>query len=314
MPLLTEDNTSNDQSAAVDETCTNEEEVQSFYDVVICGTGLVQSILASSLALIGKRVLHCDGQDLYGEMDASYNLLDLISWAKQQQQPSKFIRHLTDTTTTIPVNPRGSMALLQIHSYSTSFSEKEEEEISRKFSLDLSPAVLFANGPAVSGLISSSVSNYVEFMAIQGLFFLSSTGTLERVPSSKADIFQSMLLSPIEKRKFMKFLQLVMEYGELQKQQSEESFFSANLDTLNERQIQPCGMSLRRPQNKPIQKSSIDYLLPLTSTDADTSNQQLVSFQQYIQSQFQNSHLSNIIYHALCLQVLEASKKKIVFD
>ena len=328
MSLLTEDTTrNNDQSAAMAETCftTREEEVQSFYDVVIFGTGLVQSILASSLALIGKSVLHCDGQEFYGEMDASYNLADLISWAKQQeqqqqqQQSSKFIRSVraetTPTITTIPINPRGSMSLLQIHSYSSSFGEKEEEkEVSRQFSLDLSPAVLFANGPAVSGLISSSVSNYVEFMAIQGLFFLSSTGgTLERVPSSKADIFQSMLLSPIEKRKFMKFLQLVMEYGEVQQQPSEESFVSTNLDTLNERQIQPCGMSLRRPQNKPIQKSSIDYLLALTSTDTDDTNNnnnpQLMTFQQYIQSQFQNSHLSNIIYHALCLQVLEASQQ-----
>ena len=55
--------------------------------------------------------------------------------------------------TTIPVNPRGSMALLQIHSYSSSFGVKEEEkELSRQFLLDLSPAVLFAHGTTYSNI------------------------------------------------------------------------------------------------------------------------------------------------------------------
>ena len=44
------------------------------YDVVICGTGLVQSILASALARAGKSVLHCDAQGYYGELDAVLTL------------------------------------------------------------------------------------------------------------------------------------------------------------------------------------------------------------------------------------------------
>jgi len=35
------------------------------YDVIICGTDLIQSILSSALSRAGKKVLHCDGKYLY---------------------------------------------------------------------------------------------------------------------------------------------------------------------------------------------------------------------------------------------------------
>ena len=57
---------------------------KSGYDVVICGTGLVQSILASALARAGKSVLHCDGNDYYGETDAVLNLDHMATeWAQK---------------------------------------------------------------------------------------------------------------------------------------------------------------------------------------------------------------------------------------
>jgi hypothetical protein len=34
-----------------------------------------------------------------------------------------------------------------------------------------------------------------------------------RVPCSKADVFRSKLLSPVDKRRLMKFLQLISDYG-----------------------------------------------------------------------------------------------------
>ena len=57
---------------------------KSGYDVVICGTGLVQSILASALARAGKSVLHCDGNDYYGETDAVLSLDHMATeWAQK---------------------------------------------------------------------------------------------------------------------------------------------------------------------------------------------------------------------------------------
>ncbi len=56
---------------------------KSGYDVIICGTGLVQSILASALARAGRSVLHCDGNAHYGELDAVLSLDHLAEWAQK---------------------------------------------------------------------------------------------------------------------------------------------------------------------------------------------------------------------------------------
>jgi len=227
------------------------------------------------------------------------------------------------------------LATLHIHSYRQSWTQEEAQQ-SRKFVLDLMPRVLFANGPAVSGLISSSVSSYVEFMTIQGLCLVTDT-TLQAVPSSKSQVFQSTLLSPIEKRKLMKLLQLVLEYGELTSSTghnnqstdvkattttttttktndtaatlatatSTNSAGSSIIDTINERNVQELGMSLRRPQNKPMNKSSLDQLLALAPTSSSSYYYSQPSLQDYLQSQFQiptSSFLSQVILHALCLQ------------
>jgi RAB protein geranylgeranyltransferase component A len=48
-------------------TTTAEEQ---HYDVILCGTGLIQSIVASALARAGRKVLQCDAADYYGQFDA----------------------------------------------------------------------------------------------------------------------------------------------------------------------------------------------------------------------------------------------------
>ena len=50
------------------------------YDVILCGTGLTQSILAAALARAGKSILHCDNNDFYGDMDAVLPLGALTEW------------------------------------------------------------------------------------------------------------------------------------------------------------------------------------------------------------------------------------------
>ena len=70
------------------------------YDVIVCGTGLVQSIVASALARAGKSVLHIDGANHYGELDAVWNLSFL---SKQQQS-------FNETTTAAP--PQSSSSSL----------------------------------------------------------------------------------------------------------------------------------------------------------------------------------------------------------
>jgi len=119
------------------------------------------------------------------------------------------------------------------------------------FCFDLSPSLLYASGDAVECLVKSGVADYLEFKSLKGLYLLmeeeksstarsgrrrhtgkgrvkdigdgnsngdgdsSNNGPLAsyRVPCSKGDVFRSKLLSPVDKRRLMKFLQLISDYG-----------------------------------------------------------------------------------------------------
>jgi len=86
---------------------------------------------------------------------------------------------------------------------------------------------------------------------------------------------------------------------------STNSAGSSIIDTINERNVQELGMSLRRPQNKPMNKSSLDQLLALAPTSSSYYYYSQPSLKDYLQSQFQiptSSFLSQVILHALCLQ------------
>ena len=183
----------------------------------------------------------------------------------------------------------------------------------RNYALDLTPGLLYANGEAVDGLLESGVSGYCEFKSLLGLhLFLDkkdsskkSTRTatsskikspstnghqyqLSHVPCSKRDVFQTKLLSPVEKRKLMKFLQMAFDYATSASMNtrkgnvpgSDETETKSETDTtsvtdeqidnkalleadavtsLNERQLQQ-GRSLYRPQNKTVSTSDLERL------------------------------------------------------
>eukprot|EP00953_Heterococcus_sp_UTEX-ZZ885_P015547 8748-Heterococcus_DN1.PRE.5 len=64
-----------------------DESLDSYYDAVVLGTGLAESILAAALARAGKTVLHLDHNEYYGQDFASFPLSALQDWARHQQQP-----------------------------------------------------------------------------------------------------------------------------------------------------------------------------------------------------------------------------------
>jgi Rab proteins geranylgeranyltransferase component A len=112
------------------------------YDVIICGTGLVQSIVASALARAGKSVLHVDGAGHYGEMDAVWPLdyiqeeLLLLNKASQKHQQStqgegKSSLPSAPSSTTqqqknnnIDLSPLGAQQSLHIQSCQTTIPSK----------------------------------------------------------------------------------------------------------------------------------------------------------------------------------------------
>jgi RAB protein geranylgeranyltransferase component A len=121
--------------ASTDEPARDEEGLLlAGYDVIVCGTGLVQSIVASALARAGKSVLHCDGAEHYGELDAVWNgltsLEEIRKRTKEQEEqqereepkvepvPAATTTSTTTTSTTpmpIPLSPKGGTNSLRWH-------------------------------------------------------------------------------------------------------------------------------------------------------------------------------------------------------
>lgn len=85
---------------------------------------------------------------------------------------------------------------------------------SRQYSIDLTPKLTLSSGDLVQALLRSGVHRYLEFIPMGATFIhLPTKGqcadeeALHRVPMSKAEIFQSKMISPVEKRLLMKFMQ-----------------------------------------------------------------------------------------------------------
>ncbi|KAG6928266.1 CHM, Rab escort protein 1, partial [Chelydra serpentina] len=56
------------------------------FDVVVIGTGLPESIIASACSRSGQRVLHVDSRNYYGGNWASFSFSGLLSWIKENQE------------------------------------------------------------------------------------------------------------------------------------------------------------------------------------------------------------------------------------
>lgn len=391
----------NETSDASEEKIEEEEQVDdeglliNGYDVVICGTGLTQSILAAALARVGKKILHCDSNDFYGDLDAVLGLDSIDDWINNVQtrngstedtqesdgyvegedlilEPSESysslrIDSVSDSTSTMELDI--NMKVITTYGFGTIVElssskdtetdninitiqldhwkmadgksplvyfkgksnyeseiipfdkyvyEKHVQRKKRSFALDLSPALLYANGEAVDGLINSGVSEYCEFKSIIGLHLFMknqssklkskgpSVSSLSKVPCSKRDVFQTKLLSPMDKRRLMKFLQTASDYAVAK---STKEFHSVktkgdnkddpDLDneevvtSLNERQLQQ-GRSLYRPQNKSVATTDLE--------DLQTCINENMSFESYLKSKYSLSdHMMKIVIHAMAM-------------
>jgi RAB protein geranylgeranyltransferase component A len=70
---------------------------------------------------------------------------------------------------------------------------------------------LFTKGSLIELLISSDVSKYCEFRMVTQILTLNKAGELEKVPTSRSEVFKTNQLSMIEKRLMMKFIQACMK-------------------------------------------------------------------------------------------------------
>ncbi|KAK0204997.1 GDP dissociation inhibitor-domain-containing protein [Desarmillaria ectypa] len=148
------------------------------FDIIILGTGLVESITAAALSKAGFKVAHIDGNPYYGADEASLSLEEFIEW--------------TD----------------KYHDSFFAFSGiRTKLPHARQYSISLSPSVIPSVGPLISALVASGVSRYGGFQLVErvGIYDVSS-GTVKGVPGSKEDVFKNKDISLVDKRRLMRFL------------------------------------------------------------------------------------------------------------
>ncbi|KAI9592154.1 GDP dissociation inhibitor [Syncephalis fuscata] len=198
------------------------------YDVLLLGTGLVESIVAAALAQAGKSVLHLDANDYYGGNWAAFNYKDLQTWL-EERQANTLSTQATDSSLAPTFNKtniqRYAKVTAQVLEWPSNDNDASMDESapkldttnmdqlisnSRRFNLELAPKLLASNGELVDLLISSDIGKYLDFRLTDAIYLF--TSSLELIPSSKEAVFSSNTLSLIEKRKLMKFLMFAAAY------------------------------------------------------------------------------------------------------
>ncbi|RIB16580.1 GDP dissociation inhibitor [Gigaspora rosea] len=167
------------------------------YDVIILGTGFIESILAGALARIGKSVLHLDANNFYGGNWSSLNFKELLEWTRS-------IQGVDGAYSTIEYE------FYPIHEQVEDIPAMLLKE-SKRYNLDLAPKMVPCRGELIELLISSGVGRYLEFKAMDKTYIYSAD-TFDKVPCSKEDVFTNQSISLIEKRKLMRFLTFALDY------------------------------------------------------------------------------------------------------
>ncbi|KAH9986794.1 GDP dissociation inhibitor-domain-containing protein [Russula vinacea] len=163
------------------------------FDVIILGTGLVESIAAAALSKAGVKVAHLDNNPYYGGDETSLTLDELARWADSRSTPSEN-------------SEKPSSYLVAQRAKFTSVSRSPlVPDHPRHYSISLAPSLIPSVGPLISSLVASGVSRYGGYRLLERVGIYSSNGGLQNVPGSKEDVFKSSL-SLIEKRRLMRFL------------------------------------------------------------------------------------------------------------
>ncbi|CAO3611488.1 unnamed protein product [Mucor fragilis] len=139
--------------------------------------------------------------DPFAEEGSYKELIPKTSFSQDQQLVDAYFSDLT------PENFREKLPLV------SAFVELLNK--SRSYNLDTTPKLLGTREDLVETLIRSGVGRYLEFKNVDDIFiFDKASRALEKVPSSKEDVFINKSVSLIEKRKLMKFLTFAMELDE----------------------------------------------------------------------------------------------------
>ncbi|KAI0839580.1 GDP dissociation inhibitor-domain-containing protein [Hypoxylon sp. FL0890] len=186
------------------------------WDVVICGTGLQQSLLALALSRSKKRILHIDPNDYYGEHEAAFSLQEADSWAANHADVSEARDLNAEAGSTREATSKNA-----IFKNASVWKHPEATDIGlsfpRAYSLALAPQIIHTRSKLLEQLVSSRAYRQVEFLAV-GSFFVydakasDASSKLARIPSSREDVFSTQSIPVKSKRSLMKFLKFVIDY------------------------------------------------------------------------------------------------------
>lgn len=161
-------------------------------DVLIVGTGMVESVLAAALSWQGSNVLHVDSNDYYGDSSATLTVEQVKRWVGQ----------INDNQ--IPCYKNAKL-------YVSNDIGPNSKYQSRAFGIDLSPKIMFAKSDLLSILVKSRVYQYLEFQALS-TFHTFENDSFEKLSNSKQEIFTNETLPLMTKRNLMKFIKFVLDW------------------------------------------------------------------------------------------------------
>ena len=175
------------------------------FDVVLCGTGLPESVLAAACAAAWKTVLHVDPNPFYGSLFSSLPLPSLPSFLSPS--PSD------DPAPSPSPSSAAAVDLRRRSPYSEVETSGAVPEPSRRFTADLvGPRLLYCADEAVDLLLRSGGSHHVEFKSVEGGTLLYWDGDLYPVPDSRQAIFKDTTLQLREKNLLFRFFKLVQAH------------------------------------------------------------------------------------------------------
>lgn len=160
------------------------------FDVVILGTGLVESMTAAALSKAGFKVAHLDVNPYYGGDEASLSPEALIQWAEQRLSHQDSSPYMTS----------------QRAKYTSVQHSPVIPDRARHYSISLCPSLIPSTGPLISSLVTSGVSRYGGYRLLERVGIYDRALGIRNVPGSKEDVFKSKEMSLVGKRRLMRFL------------------------------------------------------------------------------------------------------------
>lgn len=141
-------------------------------------------------------MLHVDPNEFYGAAEAALSLQEADEWAEKHRSGDS----------------DAAFAAAEV------IRAGEGLSFSRAYSIALAPQLIHTKSDLLSQLVSSKAFRQVEFLAV-GSFYIfqpsepaGSRPSLNRIPSTREDVFSNTVIPARSKRSLMKFLKFVLAY------------------------------------------------------------------------------------------------------